>query len=323
MDTSLSMWAIFLSVVFFLLILDLGLMHRSDKEIGVKESLKLSLFYIVMGCLFGVFVWFQEGAQKGSEFFTGFLIEKSLSLDNIFVISLVFSFFGIPRKLQYRVLFWGILGVIILRGIMIGLGAALVAEFHWVLYIFAAFLIYTGIKMLFAADDDEKPDFEKSRIFKFLKSHLRVTQELHGNKFFVRLPDPKHPEKKINWCTPLFICLLFVECADLIFAVDSVPAIFAITTDPYIVYTSNIFAILGLRALYFALSAILHRFEYLKYALSVVLVFIGSKIFIADFILGGKFPASISLGVTVALLAAGVIFSLYKTRGKAKAEDAH
>lgn len=317
------MWAIFISVVFFLLILDLGLLHRSDREIGVKESLKLSIFYIVMGCLFGCFVWFQEGSQKGSEFFTGFLIEKSLSMDNIFVISLVFAFFGIPRKLQYRVLFWGILGVIILRGIMIGVGAALVAEFHWVLYIFAAFLIYTGIKMLFAGGEDERPDFEKSRIFLFLKSHLRVTPELYGNKFFVRLPDPKNPEKKINWCTPLFVCLIFVECADLIFAVDSVPAIFAITTDPYIVYTSNIFAILGLRALYFALSAILHRFEYLKYALSIILVFIGSKIFIADFILGGKFPASVSLGVTVALLAAGVIFSLYKTRNDSKPEESN
>lgn len=320
MSTPLSMWVIFIAVVLALMALDLGLLHRKDREIGVKESLKLSLFYIVIGCIFGAFVWWDLGPQKGNEYFTGFIIEKSLSMDNIFVMSLVFGYFGIPRMYQHRVLFWGILGVILLRGTMIGAGAALVAEFHWVLYLFAAFLIYTGIKMLFVSEEDEAPDFEKTKLLRFLKSHLRVTPQLYGNRFFIKKEHPK-TGKTVLWCTPLFICLIFVECADVLFAVDSVPAIFAITTDPYIIFTSNVFAILGLRALYFALSAILHRFEYLRYALSIVLVFIGSKVFISDLAGWEKFPPSISLTVTLSLLTIGVLFSLYKTRGKEK-EDA-
>jgi tellurite resistance protein TerC len=322
MDKPLWMWGLFLGIVIVLLIFDLGLLHRKQREIGVKESLWLSLFYICMGSLFGVYVWMTLGAQSGKEYFTGFLVEKSLSLDNVFVISLIFTYFAVPRLYQHRVLFWGILGVIVLRGIMIGLGAALVAEFHWVLYIFAVFLIFTGIKMLFVKDDGDK-DLSTNKLLLFLKKRLRVTNELHGQKFFVKRPlNPEAGEgggKLVTWCTPLFIALIFVEIVDLIFAVDSVPAIFTITTDPYIVYTSNIFAILGLRALYFALAAIIHRFQYLKYALSLVLVFIGSKIFIADFMGWEKFPAGVSLGITFGLLAAGVIFSLFKTRGASAA----
>jgi tellurite resistance protein TerC len=305
------MWLSFLSVVIVLLAFDLGILHRTDAELSVKSSLRLSLFYITMGLLFGLFVWSELGAAKAQEYYTGFIIEKTLSLDNIFVISLVFSYFAIPRMYQYRVLFWGILGVILLRGLLIGIGAELVHRFEWVLYLFAAFLIYTGIKMLFSAD--EEPDIANNFILKFVKRQFRVTDTLHGNKFFIRQPDGSG--KMVRYATPLFISLVVVEFVDVIFAVDSVPAIFAITTDEYIVYTSNIFAILGLRALYFALSALLHRFEYLKYSLSAVLIFIGGKVFAPLVFDIEKVPASISLSITIAILAAGVVYSLHKTKG--------
>jgi tellurite resistance protein TerC len=246
------------------------------------------------------------------DYYTGFMIEKSLSMDNVFVIALIFSFFAIPRQYQHRVLFWGILGVIVLRALMIALGATLVSQFSWVLYLFGAFLVVTGIKMWFIAD--HVPDIASNPLLKFLKRHLRVTDGLRGNAFFVREPDPATGRIE-RFATPLFLALMLVEFVDLIFAVDSVPAIFAITTDPFIVYTSNIFAILGLRALYFALAAMIHRFKYLKYALALVLVFIGSKIFLVGLI--GKIPAVISLSVTFGLIAGGVLVSLWKTRGQA------
>jgi tellurite resistance protein TerC len=230
----------------------------------------------------------------------------------VFVIAMIFSFFAIPRQYQHRVLFWGILGVIVLRALMIGLGAALVTQFSWVLYVFGAFLVATGVKMLWMAD--HKPDLENNVLLRFLRKRMRVTPTLRGNAFFVR--EPQAPGgAPVLWATPLFLALCLVEFADLIFAVDSVPAIFAITTDPFIVYTSNIFAILGLRALYFALAAMIHRFVYLKYALALVLVFIGSKIFLVNLV--GKFPPLLSLSVTAALIAGGVLVSLWKTRGQA------
>jgi len=227
----------------------------------------------------------------------------------------VFTYFKIPNHLRYRVLFWGILGVIILRAIMIGLGAAIVSEFEWVLYIFAAFLIFTGFKMLFSADEEH--NIGENVVLKFIKRNFRVTEELHGNKFWVNLKNEK-TGKKALYLTPLFVALMVIEFVDLIFAVDSIPAIFAITTDPYIVYTSNIFAILGLRALYFALDDIIERFKYLKHALSIVLVFIGGKVFVAGILEIEKVPPSISLGVTVAIISAGVIYSLIKTSKAAK-----
>jgi len=297
-----------------LLSFDLGVLHKDDREIGVKESLLLSAGYITIALLFGAWVWWFLGAQSGTEYFTGFLIEKSLSMDNVFVIALIFSYFAIPRQYQHRVLFWGILGVIVLRAIMIGLGAALVSGFSWILYVFGAFLILTGIKMWIVAD--HMPDIANNPLLKFLRKHLRVTNELHGNAFFVRQPDPASG-KMARAATPLFLALCLVEFVDLVFAVDSVPAIFAITSDPFIVYTSNIFAILGLRALYFALAAMIHRFTYLKYALALVLVFIGAKIFLVGFV--GKIPPSISLTVTFGLIAGGVIVSLWKTRQPAPA----
>lgn len=304
-------WLVFLTIVVTLLVLDLGVFHRKAKAIGVTESLVLSTFYIAIALAFGAWVWVSMGAESGQEYFTGFLIEKTLAMDNVFVISLIFTYFAIPPKYQHRVLFWGILGVIVLRAIMIGLGATIVEQFSWVLYLFAVFLIATGIKMLVMT---EKPhNIEDNPLLRFLRGRMRVTKELHGERFFVNETD--HASGKVvRTATPLFLALILVEVADLVFAVDSIPAIFAITTDPFIVYTSNIFAILGLRALYFALAAMVERFTYLKTALALVLVFIGSKIFIADVLGLEKFPASISLTVTMLLIAGGVIYSLWRTR---------
>lgn len=304
-------WLLFAGIVVTLLALDLGVLHKDDREIGVRESLFLSAGYISMALLFGAWVWWFLGAQSGTEYFTGFLIEKSLSMDNVFVIALIFSYLAIPRQYQHRVLFWGIMGVIVLRAIMIGVGAALVSQFSWILYLFGAFLVVTGIKMWLVAD--HMPDIANNPVLKFLRRHLRVTPEVRGNAFFVQQPDPATGQP-VRWATPLFLALCMVELIDLVFAVDSVPAIFAITDDPFIVYTSNIFAILGLRALYFALAAMIHRFKYLKYALALVLVFIGSKIFLVGII--GKIPPVVSLSVTFGLIAGGVIVSLWKTRGE-------
>ncbi len=315
LGTPIWMWAAFLTLVATLLILDLGVLHKKNAEIGVAESLKLSGFYFTLAMLFGGWVTWQMGPTSGLEYYTGFFVEWSLSLDNVFAISMIFTYFAVPRKYQHRVLFWGILGVIVMRGLMIGLGAALVAEFQWILYVFGAFLVFTGIKMLWMADKEE--NFGENPVLNFLKKRMRVTPDLEGQKFFVTRPDPK-TGKLVRWATPLFLCLVLVETVDLIFAVDSVPAIFAITQDPFIVYTSNIFAILGLRSLYFALAAMIHRFKYLKYALALVLVFVGTKIFLVGVI--GKMPAWFSLGVTVSLIAGGVLFSLWKTRNDAEAK---
>lgn len=310
----LWMWVLFIGIVLTLLVVDLGLFHKDDHEIGVAESLKLSAFYIALGLGFSGFVWWQIGQTAAAQYLTAFVVEKTLALDNIFVIALIFSFFAIPRKYQHRVLFWGILGVIVLRGIMIGLGATIVASYHWVLYIFAVFLILTGIKMLFTGEKEH--NLHDNPLLKWMKRRFHVTEDIEGHAFFVKRPHPQ-TGKLVNYATPLFLALVMIEFADLIFAVDSVPAVFTITTDPFVVYTSNIFAILGLRALYFALAAILHRFAYLKYALSILLVFIGSKIFIADLMGWQKFPPEWSLGITFAILSAGVLVSIWKTRSDA------
>ena len=310
----LWMWLAFLGVVVALLSLDLGLFHREQREIGVGESLALSGFYVVLGLVFGGWVWWQLGEGAGLAYLTGFVIEKSLAMDNVFVIAMIFAYFAVPRVYQHRVLFWGIVGVIVLRAIMIALGATLVAEFSWILYVFAAILIATGIKMWLAAD--KAYDVGASPALMWIKRRFKVTEAIHGDRFWVRKADPA--TGKTAWfMTPLFLALVMVEVVDVVFAVDSVPAIFAITTDPFLVYTSNIFAVLGLRALYFALAAMVVRFQYLKYALSVLLVFIGAKIFIADVLGLAKIPPSISLSVTFAILAAGVGWSLWKTRDAA------
>ncbi len=312
LGTPVWFWVSFLGLVTFLLVLDLGILNRDNHEIGVAESLKLSSFYISVGLLFGVWVWYARGSEHGLNYLTGFIVEKTLAMDNIFVIAMIFGFFSIPRQYQHRVLFWGILGVIVLRGVMIGVGAALVSEFSWLLYVFAIFLIATGVKMIIFADQ-EQSDLSQNPLLKFIRKHFKVTDELHGQSFFIKKKDPL-TGKISNYMTPLMVALILIEIADVIFAVDSVPAIFNITTDTFIIYTSNIFAILGLRALYFALAAMVERFHYLKYALSALLIFIGSKIFIADFLQLEKFPPALSLAITFAILGAGVVYSLYKTR---------
>lgn len=307
-------WLAFAAIVLLLTVFDLGVLHKSDREMGIGESLKLSIFYITVAMLFGGWIWWAKGSVPATEYFTGYFIEKALSIDNVFVISMIFGFFAIAPKYQYRALLWGILAVIVLRGLMIAGGAALVAEAEWVMYLFAGFLILTGVKMLFTSDHD--PDIGNNPAIRWISRHMRVTKTHHGQRFFVREPDAAG---RLVWAaTPLFLALVVINLADLVFAVDSVPAIFSITRDTFIVYTSNIMAILGLRALYFALAAMVHRFHYLKYALAMVLVFIGGKILIADFALGGaKFPPLASLGVTIALIAGGVGWSLWKTRGSA------
>ena len=301
LGTAVWLWLVFISVVIALLSFDLGVLHRDNHEIGVKESLWLSAGYISAGLLFGLWVWVQKGGDAGMDFYTGFLIEKSLSMDNVFLMAMIFSFLAIPRQYQHKVLFWGIMGVLVLRAIMIGLGAALIHEFSWILYVFGAFLALTGVKMLFSKLD-EHPNLEDNFLVKWLRGHLRVTDRLHEQRFFVRQPDASG--KNVLWVTPLFLALILIECADLVFAIDSVPAIFAI---------------LGLRALYFALAALIHRFAYLKYALALVLVFIGAKIFLVGII--GKIPPVISLSVTLGLLVGGVLLSLYKTRTQAPRLD--
>lgn len=316
LGTATWLWLVFIAVVISLLAFDLGVLHRDNREIGVRESLLLSAGYISAGLLFGVWVFFQKGGDASMDYLTGFLIEKSLSMDNVFLMAMIFSFLAIPLQYQHKVLFWGIMGVLVLRAIMIGLGAALIHEFSWVLYLFGAFLFFTGVKMLFSRLDDA-PDLQNNLLVRFLRKHLRVTDGLHGQRFFVRQDDGNG--RRVLWVTPLFLALILIECADLVFAIDSVPAIFAITQDPFIVYTSNIFAILGLRALYFALAALIHRFAYLKYALALVLVFIGTKIFLVGII--GKIPAAVSLSVTLGLLVGGVALSLYKTRGQSQPHE--
>lgn len=315
LGTPVWFWLSFLALVVALTAFDLGFLHKEDKELGIGESLKLSAFYIGIAMAFGVWVWIAKGADLGMKYYTGFFIEKALSIDNVFVISLIFTYFAIPPKYQYRALLWGIIAVIVLRGIMIALGAALVEQFYWTLYLFAAFLIATGVKMLFGGD--QEMDVASNPVVRFMNRHFRVTPELHGERFLVKVPDQR-TGRLVTAMTPLLLALIVINLADLVFAVDSVPAIFAITTDTFIVYTSNIMAILGLRALYFALSAMVHRFHYLKYALALVLVFIGSKIFIADFLLGSdKFPPGLSLAVTFGLILGGIVWSLWQTRSEA------
>ena len=298
-------WTVFLIMVIALMAFDLGVLNKTEHEIGIKESLWLSAFYIGIALLFGGGVWYLFGQERAIEYYTGFLVEKSLSMDNVFVFALIFGFLGVPRLYQYRVLVWGILIALVLRALFIGFGAAAVAQWSWILWFFGAFLIITGVKMLFAKEEGEK-SFETNPVLLWMQKHMNLTKEYRGNKFWFY-------ENGKRWFTPLFVALVLVNVADIIFAVDSVPAILAITQDPFVVYTSNIFAILGLRALYFALAAMIHRFHYLKYALALILVLIGIKIVLM--MLGIKIPAVIALTMTFSLLAGGIGFSLYKTRG--------
>jgi tellurite resistance protein TerC len=309
LGTPTYFWLIFVGIVVALLAFDLGVLHKEDKEISAKESFILYACYVAIAIAFGAWVWWSRGAQSGLEFYTGYVIEQSLAMDNIFVIATIFTYFAVPRAYQHRVLFWGIIGAIVMRAIMIGFGAALVTQFNWILYLFGSFLVFTGIKMFTATD--EATDFDNNKVLVWLRGHFNITRELHGHDFTVKLPDPK-TGKIVTWLTPLAVALILVEFVDLIFAVDSVPAIFAVTLDPFIVYTSNIFAILGLRSLYFALAAAMHRFKYLKISLAVILTLVGIKIFLVP--MGIKVDTLFSLVATLGILAAGILFSLWRTR---------
>ncbi len=298
------MWTIFGIIVFVLLYLDLFVFHRHAEEPKIKDTLAACIFYIAIALIFGVFVIYERGMETGLLYYTGFLVEKSLSLDNIFVISVIFTSLKIERKYQHRVLFWGILGAIVMRGILIGLGDALVVKFHGVLYLFSAFLIYTGIKMAMHKEDAEG-DIQESRLYKTVSKYFHVTKEIRGEHFFVK-------ENGKHYITPLFFALIIIETMDVIFAFDSIPAIFLITQDVFVVYTSNIFAILGLRALYFLLAAAVNQFTYLKPALSIILIFIGSKIFLPY--LGITITAEVSLITTFSIIGVGILASIFKPK---------
>lgn len=308
------LWLAFAGLLASLLAFDLGVLHKRDHEIGISESLALSALYIGLALAFGGVVWWRLGSAMGLAYLTGYIVEKTLSLDNIFVIAMIFLSFSVPRAYQHRVLFWGIIVAIALRGVMIGFGAALISNFGWTLYVFSAVLIVTGVKTL--VYPSKRTAGADNALIRFMRSTFNVADRHYGNHFFVRLPHPV-TKKPTLFVTPLFLALVSIEVADLVFAVDSVPAIFAITTDPFVVYTSNIFAILGLRALFFALSAVIERFRYLEPTLAIVLIFIGSKIFVADLV-GEEPPPWLSLAGAASIIAAGGLYSLWRSQPAAK-----
>lgn len=283
-----------------MLALDLGVFQKKTHIISVKEAIIWSIVWIILSLIFNVFVYFEFGEQKALEYFTGYLLERSLSIDNIFVFILLFSYFKVPQEYEHKVLFWGVIGALILRATLIVLGAVLISKFEWIIYIFGAFLIFTGFKMAIKTDEDIHP--ENNFIIRTFKKLFPVTHDYHGSKFFVKI-------KSRNYATPLFIVLIAIELTDLIFAFDSIPAIFAVTRDPFIIYTSNIFAILGLRAMYFALAGIMNKFHYLRIGLSMILIFIGAKMLMMELY---KIPILVSLGIIAIILAASVIFSILK-----------
>jgi len=292
------MWAGFIAFVLALLALDLGVFHREAHKVSVKEAGIWSAVWVALALGFGALLWTTHGAERGTEFLTGYLIEKALSVDNIFVFVLIFAAFSVPEDYQHRVLFWGILGALIMRAVFVGLGAALLAKFHWVLYLFGAFLLITGVKMLVLRNQGFDP--RSNPVFKLFRRLVPAVDTYHGPAFTVVLEGRRY-------ATPLLLVLVAVELTDLVFAVDSVPAIFAVTKDPFIVFTSNIFAILGLRSLYFLLAGVVDKFHLLKVGLSLVLVFVGAKMLLAGWI---KIPVTLSLGVILALVAGSVIASL-------------
>lgn len=294
----LWLWLGFNAFVLFLLALDLGVFHRKAHEISAREAGTWTVVWFVLAMVFNGAIYSVRGQEAGLEFLTGYLIEKALSVDNIFVFVLIFSYFRVPPKLQHRVLFWGILGALLMRGAMIGAGAYLLHHFHWIIYLFGAFLIYSGIRMARETEQDIEP--QSNPIVRLVRRWVPVTPNYHGQSFFIR-------QGGRLFATPLFVVLLVVETTDLIFAIDSIPAIFAVTKDPFLVYTSNVFAILGLRSLYFLLATVIHKFHFLKVGLSMVLVFVGTKMLLTDIY---KIPVAVSLGVIGAILLGSVLLSL-------------
>ncbi|HRQ87728.1 MAG TPA: TerC family protein [Bacteroidia bacterium] len=304
MIDSLWPWIGFNAFLLAMLALDLGVFHRKAHVVGFKESIAWTVGWISLALLFNIGVAHYLGNDKGLEFLTGYVIEKSLSVDNIFVIALIFSYFQVPLKYQHKVLFWGIIGALAMRAGMIVLGTKLISEFAWVIYIFGAFLVFTGIRMI-VKKEETGIDLQSNPALRLLRRFMKVTPDFHGSHFFVR-------ENGVLMATPLFVTLLVVEFSDVIFAVDSIPAIFAVTTDSFIVYTSNAFAILGLRSLYFALAGVLDRFHYLKTGLGLVLAFVGVKMLLAH--TPWKIDIHISLGVIVLILTASIVLSLLRPR---------
>jgi len=304
---TLELWVGFNLFVLVMLALDLGVFHRRAHALTLREAGAWSIVWVVLALLFNAGIFYWSGAARGLEFFTGYLIEKSLSVDNIFVFAVLFRYFRVEPRYQHRVLFWGILGALLMRGAMILAGVTLIARFHWILYLFGIFLVYAGVKMLVLKPEDVDP--EHNPIFRSARKLLRVTREYDGQKFFVR-------RDARLWATPMFLVLIAIETTDLAFALDSIPAIFAITRDPFIVYTSNVFAILGLRAFYFLLAGVLPYFRYLGAGLSIVLIFIGVKMLAEPW---WKISTGASLGVVGAVLAAAVLASLAATRAEARA----
>lgn len=307
------MWVGFAVFVLAMLAVDIFMLGRNGaQKVTAREALIWSLVWFAMAILFGGALWGwldhtagrEVADTKAMEYFTGYLLEKTLAMDNIFVFVMLFTYFAVPLEYQKRVLLYGVLGAIIMRVVLILLGAWLIAQFHWVLYIFGAFLLITGIKMFLFAD--KEPDLANNPLLKWLRGHMRITDEYHGDKFWIY-------KQGVRWFTPMFLVLVLIETSDLIFAMDSIPAIFAVTNDPFIVLTSNIFAILGLRALYFLLADMADRFHLLKYGLAVVLMFVGVKMLIVDWF---KIPVPVSLGVIVAVLGTSILLSLLATRGQ-------
>jgi len=302
MEVNIWFWIFFNAFVLAMLALDLGVFHRKLHVVSVKEALIWSGIWIILALCFNGFIYYKFGETPALEFFTGYLIEKALSVDNIFVFVLIFSYFQIPPIYQHKVLFWGIIGALIMRVIFIFAGVALLEKFHWTIYVFGAILIFTGIKLLFEKGKKIEPD--KNPLIKFFKKIIPTTNELHDDKFFIK-------QNNKTFSTPLFIVLLLIEITDLIFAVDSIPAILAITQDHFIVYTSNVFAILGLRSLYFALSNVIERFKYLAVGLAFILVFVGIKMVLVDFY---KIPIHFSLLIIFLILTISIVFSFLKTK---------
>lgn len=298
MDTPIIFWIVFNAFVLIMLALDLGVFHRKSHEITVKEALIWTFVWIFLSLIFNVIIYFWLGPQQALEYFTGYLVEKALSVDNIFVFIVIFTYFQVPSKYQHKVLFWGIIGALIMRVIFIFAGVALLEKFHFTIYVFGALLIFTGIKLF--NHNNSRIDPDKNPVLKFFKKLMPVTPTFHEDKFFTRIDGRL-------FATPLFLVLILIETTDLIFAVDSIPAILAITQDQFIVYTSNVFAILGLRSLYFALAGVVHRFWLLSYGLAIVLIFVGIKMTLIDFY---KIPIELSLLFIASIITGSIILSL-------------
>ena len=302
-------WSAFAGIITFMLFLDLGVFHKKSHTVSIKESLSWTAVWISIALLFNAWVYHSMGEQKGLEFLTGYVIEKSLSIDNIFVISLIFSYFKVPSKYQHRVLFWGVLGALLFRIIFIFAGVALIQKFTWMIYVFGGFLVFTGFKML--KDEEKEINIDSNPIVAFIKRFWKISSDYNEDRFTVR-------KNGVRFFTPLFLVLMMIESTDIIFAFDSIPAVLAITPDPYIVFTSNVFAILGLRSLYFALNGIMEMFEYIHYALAGILMFVGAKM-----ILSFKYhvPTIVSVGVIFTFIIISIVASIYfpkKTKGKSK-----